>query len=241
MFKFLKDKLKSTISTITDKFNAAAKEETAEEEVKVVQKQEQPAILSTVQSKQPELKTTPLQESSETIKETISSPEPTKTIIMPEIPAKSEIKPEITQQQKTQQQFKKQQPEQVKEKKKPRQDEPKVVPKKNTDYRFEEKQFSVSSQPNVINEIKEDEVKPQEIERPSIEVESKDIERTFIEPEDKAFEEDSAEQKPEELQELKESKKAIEEEESNGFFPKLKSKIYKKKEELQEPGQVQKD
>ncbi|MBI2136804.1 signal recognition particle-docking protein FtsY [Candidatus Woesearchaeota archaeon] len=239
MFKFLKEKLKSTISTITEKFNAVAKEEIIEEEVKA----EQP-----VSSKQTEQQLSQ-QQLPETKPEITSKseimPEPeTKLVVKQEqkIEKPMEKKDQLTfqlpvadqkPQQKTQQQSqKKPQLEQPKEKKKLKQDEPKVVPKKKVDYKFEEKQLGVSSEPSIINDIKEDEIKPVEIERPSFEVESKDIGRTFIEVENKAVEENLNEQKPDELQELTESKKVIEEEEKQGFFSKLKSKFFAKKEEF---------
>ncbi len=234
MFKFLKEKLKSTISTITEKFNTVAKEETIEEEVKAEQ------LISAKQTEQ--------QPSQPQLPET--KPEITpKSEIMPESETKLGIKQEqkiektiekndqltfqlpVAEQKPQQQSQKKSQMEQSKEKKKLKQDEPKIVPKKKVDYKFEEKQLGVSSEPSVINDIKEDEIKPVEIERPSFEVESKEIERTVIEVEDKAVEEALNKQKPDELQELTESKKEIEEEEKQGFFSKLKSKFFVKKEE----------
>ncbi len=242
MFKFLKEKLKSTISTITDKFNTVAKEETVEEEVKVEHKPEQPVTTPTIPQQQPEKKIEQLEKSAEAKKETISEQKPELPIKkeeqlpsqLPVTPQKPQQKP---QQQLSQQVTKKPQLEQPKEKKKQKPAEPKVVPKKKVDYKYDERQFSVSSQPAVINEIKEDEIKPQEIERASFEVESKDIQRTFIEPEDKPNEEELVEKKPEELQELTESKKMIEEEDKKGFFSKLKSKFFAKKEEQKQEEQ----
>lgn len=226
MFKFLKEKLKSTISTISDKFNTVAKEETIEEEVKVEQpiqqQQEQPTISSTI----------PTDQTKQKVEQT-----PKKEEQLPPTPVTEQKLRQSPPQQLSQQITKKPQLEQPKEKKKQKLDEPKVIPKKKVDYKYDERQLSVSSQPAVINEVKEDEVKPQEIERASFEVESKDIERTFIGPEDKPDEEESTEQKPDELQELTESKKIIDEEEKKGFFSKLKSKFFAKKEEQKQEEQ----
>jgi fused signal recognition particle receptor len=190
MFKFLKDKLKKTVSKITERFDKVAEEDIIENEIDSPVEQPQ---------KSEEIQDEKVLKESEKPQEEVKEPEPL-----------------------------------VKEKKeeplRPIEQEPKEVNKKKYKYKPEEKDLGIISRPDVVNEMTEDEVQPEEIAREEIEVESKDISRTFAEHHDEPASKDDVS----ELDEFKKTKEAIEKEENRGFFSKMKNKILGKKSIIDE-------